>query len=578
MIVPEKAREMLSAYQVDPCTKEDSTVAIILVQPSTHGYLARADLLVQRFVDSKLVEKVVDFGHACYHTRFNQAPFNTYDSLLVGICSSIGGLLLINDSVLTDEKLMLLRADLDNRLSYTWIMKTPIFTRTLAIVEGGFNLVFRQRVFNAAKALGIRLVVLDGPDHWLRDPTLAHLIQEFIPIDSTVDEGLPNRIVTALRGYKMNIEGITSFTDSYLVPTAQAAKVLGLPSPPALAFLNAVDKCETRKRTGDPSLAIPTSESEDLHPYLSLVESKMEFPLIVKPSRGGGSEGVLKVHNCSELSQAVQKVALTHPGTVLVEQYVDGPEVDANFVLLNDQILFSEVADAFPCSAETSTRHLGGSFLETSTFLPSGLNKGEIDLIRSTLHRVLLKLGFRSGVFHIEARVRNSAMQYVKCKEGITDLIQKSPSPSLEPSAFIIEVNARCPGFQSSSAAANVYGIDYYGLQMLIALQDHERAIVLSTPFSNSIQYWSQLLFIPATRGGVFASGNIWFELKSRRPDLAQYLSNCQCFYQRGDVIPDPTSGILRWIGSCLVRSEVSRTHALELAQTIEKEVRYELQ
>lgn len=40
-----------------------------------------------------------------------------------------------------------------------------------------------QGSFNAAKALGMSIIVLDRPGHWLQDERYSHLRNEFLPID-----------------------------------------------------------------------------------------------------------------------------------------------------------------------------------------------------------------------------------------------------------------------------------------------------------------------------------------------------------------------------------------------------------
>lgn len=55
-------------------------------------------------------------------------------------------------------------------------------------------------------------------------------------------------------------------------------------------------------------------------------------------------------------------------------------------------------------------------------FYPSQLDSEEINLIRSSLRRSLLQFGLRSGVFYLEARVRNSSKRYRE-SDGNLDLI-----------------------------------------------------------------------------------------------------------------------------------------------------------
>ncbi|KAH0556714.1 hypothetical protein GP486_005496, partial [Trichoglossum hirsutum] len=59
-----------------------------------------------------------------------------------------------------------------------------------------------------------------------------------------------------------------------------------------------------------------------------------------------------------------------HGEDFVIEEYCSGPEVDANLVLYDGELLFFEVSDDFPKSAGTND---SGSFIKLSNVLPSKL-------------------------------------------------------------------------------------------------------------------------------------------------------------------------------------------------------------
>lgn len=87
-------------------------------------------------------------------------------------------------------------------------------------------------------------------------------------------------------------------------------------------------------------------------------------------------------------------------------------------------------------------------FQETVLMFPSRIPENEKAMLFSRLRDSLARMGFHTGVFHCEARVKNSAAKYVE-SEGTIDLaIERSfQSEDREPSAFMIEVNSRPPGY-----------------------------------------------------------------------------------------------------------------------------------
>lgn len=58
------------------------------------------------------------------------------------------------------------------------------------------------------------------------------------------------------------------------------------------------------------------------------IAEQLGFPLIVKPANSGGSAGVNKADNIEELDSAV-KTAFSHDNKVVVEQFIDGRELEA---------------------------------------------------------------------------------------------------------------------------------------------------------------------------------------------------------------------------------------------------------
>jgi len=154
-------------------------------------------------------------------------------------------------------------------------------------------------------------------------------------------------------------------------------------------------------------------------------------------------------------------------------------------VLLDDKFIWSEINDDFPSSAEnpqhTNTSGESSSamsFAEMSTSMPSMLPDAELSLLKSSLAETLLKLGFKNGVYHLEARVEDSRKRYAVTDKG-TKLVDCRPEigRTSDPSVFLIEINARIPGHQESYAVEYTYGIDYLALYMLMAFLPHDSVI-----------------------------------------------------------------------------------------------------
>ena len=559
-------------------TLDSRSRAIKLILPRVQGYISRSDFLEQRLVGSEGVEKVQSFCRPRQFVMPLSAAQEEWAGIFQILSNAIGGILL-DDSKQANpvSQLSRLEAVLEKRLSVPWIMPQPIMRKQLAFVDGRARET-TECMLRTAKSLGIGMVVLDQPNHWLELPEAVNLRDRFVAFNLSTDEGLSMRIVEALNGLDLHLDGLVTNTELYASQVAEAATFLGLPSEPIRAFDICRDKYRQQITSGNAALRIVKGQEVS-----SVVKGETEFPVVVKPTSGVNSEGVTKAHDLKELKEATDRIfnsAYEHVGNLnaaSVEPYCSGPEVDANFVLQDGEILFVEIADDFPKAGDSGEKGSPSVFKETGLLYPSGLDAAELEMIKTSLHQTLLKFGFRSGVFHVEARVRNSSEQY-GISNGIFDLERIAERHDIEPpSCSLIEVNPRIPGIMGTEAVRNMYGVDYFALHLLSAVQDKERTAALSQPFRDGPQFWSNVVFIIPDRGGILASGDIGGELKERCPDLWQNITSYSCCFEKGQLVPDPAADEVPWLAWFVVFSRVGRRDLLEISQRLKLEVRYDL-
>lgn len=559
-----------ACYMARKSAEGSLAVAIKLLLVSGEGFLVRNDILELRLRHSELIDLVIPLSRNC---QFHSPHTNALSLLSVLSCSP-GALLAMESTAHITDTMQLLEEDLENRLSFDWIIPAEPSSRTVAIVGGRPPLDIKNNSyasegpFTAAKALGFSTLVLDRPGHWLQAETYANLRDDFIAIDMTNNECLPRSIAEGLKG--RHVDGIVTFSDEYVIATAQAAEILGLPTGPVHAILQAHHKDKTRELLPSPDIQVAKVDSiADLHhPKNAHLFSSLRYPLVVKPNRGAGSTGVKRVDNEASMCKALRQLedaGLAKDG-ILVETYIDGPEVDVNFVLWKGQVLFFEVADDFPCKADALKATPADNFAETIILLPSCLGQNEIEVLRKSLHSSLVQMGFHSGVFHVEARMRHSAMSY-QVTNGLLDLVETTHTAGGHPEAFLIEVNARPPGLQSVFSTMYTYGVDFCALQLLNSVGDHERFRALASPFSQRHQYWCGLCQIPVHRENVLVPDNFFGKLFQKLPDVASNLSRAELLTQPGKVI-SPRGG--SWfVGYVLLYSRSSRTHILQMYNSV---------
>ncbi|KAH7309181.1 hypothetical protein B0I35DRAFT_482906 [Stachybotrys elegans] len=558
-----------------------------LIIPQQQGQIVRADVIPLRMRDSQYVEETVSFAEPLQ--SYNPVSIAALRNNLEAIFSAAtAGLMLrsnAEDLGNAIEALSLaVESELENRLALDWISSEPVRRRTLVLVEGSRahpeNGGTGPGIYLAAAALGIDMVVLDNQGHWLEGPKYAHWRKAFIPIRLTdpPEADFAKRIVESVKSYGAPVDGIVTFCDSYVVQVAQAAQELGLQMGPPDALRVATDKYLTSVFAGHQ--AYRASSPEEAFDIAS--KNQLPYPLIIKPCTGWSSEGVFRVDSIDNLVTAARSIDTSRHGSeFVIEKYCEGPEVDANFVLLDGELLFFEACDDFPKTADSNGLHSGSlnTFVELSSVYPSALPSREIDVLRDGFLETLLKLGLRNGVMHLEGRVEYSSVTY-RTQDGVLDLHANEAGPGgPEPVAWLIEINPRPLGMTGSHIIESTYGIDYWGLAMLIAAGDEARARSLSRPFKHGAQYTCVMVFIPAdypsSCQGIFDSDDICAELRARRPDLAKQISRCACLVKRGQKVPHPSSGVNSFLAYFNVFSRAGRTEALKLADEVRQEVRF---
>lgn len=553
-------------------------VSLKLILAKRSGFLCRRDILQQRMCHSEISESMIAFPTKdAFYPAVSQG---TVTSLVELLHSCPGAVLLKAEAEPLDaQSSQKLDQDLQRRLSFNWILPERPASRRMAMIGGRAMFDARKLSFcsqgplQAAEALGIQVAVVDRTGHWLQDEAYSHLREEFIAIDMSTNDTLSSRICDALRGKKL--DGIITFVDEYLEATAEAAQFLGLPGDPLSAYLLSTDKFATRRLadTYCPAQTFYLESSQQLDTMASLRLESLGFPLVVKPCRGGGSRGVSKVNNVAELRQAVGFVTESGYANrgIVIETYANGPEVDANFALWDGDILFFEISDDFPAIADQENATASADFNDPQTVYPSRLDPAEQDMVRSQLHQLLLKMGFRSGIFHVEARVQQSSMRFAE-RHGTVDLdhidSHKRSQDGRTPEMFLVEVNARPPGPDCVLATAFTYGVDYNALQWLRGLDDGERFRTLCSPYTCGAQYHCSVMSIPIHRHNVFVPQDFCEQVLQRMADAARHVARSECFVPGKTVSPVGNAGFLAYF---IVYSRKTRREVLETCEGIIK-------
>ncbi|KAI1093185.1 glutathione synthetase ATP-binding domain-like protein [Rostrohypoxylon terebratum] len=573
-------------------TKLSGNRIVRIVVPLQKGVIIRSDIVPLRLKYAPGVELVASFS----------TPLQVFsgDALRLDAVafpelfrSSAGGILLQNSSPATKLTLGHLevspefRADFESKLSIPLVTPVPVTRKRIVLVGCSYrdptSGAWTTFACAAARALGIDLVIIEKPGCWIERPEYSDWYEALLPAGSwwsnPPGDDMADHIVALVRSYDKKVDGIVAFLEPFLATVSRAAEQLGLPCQPAESYETATDKYKLAMFEGrEPFFG---STAEDALDYAT--RENLKYPLILKPRLGLNSEGVVRVDDAAGIHSAVEMIQKTFYKSFTMEKYCDGPEVDVNVVLLDGEVVFCEISDDFPKSGDGGDERVPASqrnFLETYIVHPSALPPTELEMLRESISNTIRRLGFSSGIMHVEARVDRSSVEYRPVGSIVdlcpTDKVAK-PSP---PAPWVLEINPRPPGLTASRIVESVYGIDYFGVALTLAINDKERVKTLARPFLNGAQHTGAMVLIGAefdkTCEGIFDSDDICEELLSRRPDLAENINRYECLAKKGQKIPHPSTGANTFVAYFNVFSK-SRKEALKIAAEVRKEVRYSI-
>ena len=211
---------------------------------------------------------------------------------------------------------------------------------------------------------------------------------------STMDE---NAILMAAE--KFMPDGITTLaTDMPMRGVAKVSEIMGLHSISYSTAVKATDKFEMIKAFKEHDVPSPwyylVSSIEDL----KALEGSLNFPCIIKPTDNAGSHGVVKVSSFNEILEAYNySLGFSRHGNVIVEEYLEGPEVSVEVMVVSGTVHVLQITDKLTTGAPY--------FVEMGHSQPSLLSYEVQKEIKEVATAACLAIGIDKGPAHVEMKV-----------------------------------------------------------------------------------------------------------------------------------------------------------------------------
>ncbi|MFD5765383.1 acetyl-CoA carboxylase biotin carboxylase subunit family protein [Streptomyces sp. NPDC127049] len=174
-------------------------------------------------------------------------------------------------------------------------------------------------------------VITPQPLTWEAGHVVDHELADPYDLDQLFAAG---EAITARR----TIAGVLTWNEPLLVHTARLGEHLGLRTNPASVMENCRDKHATRRLLA--AHRVPSARSGRVADLLqaTILAEDIGYPIVLKPAGQAGSVGVIRVDNSEDLASAFDFAAAGagldggQNKDVLVEEYLDGPEISVECV------------------------------------------------------------------------------------------------------------------------------------------------------------------------------------------------------------------------------------------------------
>lgn len=253
--------------------------------------------------------------------------------------------------------------------------------KSIMIIGGGL---LQVPAIQSAKKIGLNVIVTDyNPDAIGMRYADIPIVMSTRDIDGSVRVAKAQNQITPINAV------LTVGTDASMTVSA-VANALNLPGIKFEDAEAATNKIKMRTRFKEHNVPCP-----EFLPVWSLTDAKaackkIGFPVVIKPSSNMGARGVMRVDDKNVLPDAFKFAKDASPsGELIIEQYMEGPELSIDAVIYNNEITITGIADRII--------EYPPYFVETGHTMPSILPQHLQDEACEVMKKGITALGIHTG-------------------------------------------------------------------------------------------------------------------------------------------------------------------------------------
>jgi len=218
----------------------------------------------------------------------------------------------------------------------------------------------------------------------------------------------------AAAGRSVGPAGVLCWDEPRIVAAAEVAQALGLPGNPPDVIRRCRDKQQTRSALAAAGVPQPASIPARTLTEVRAAAGRIGYPLVIKPRALNGSRGVARIDRPADLERGLRNatgaatpdVVDEERAGVLVEEYVDGPEVSVDTAIWDGDAAVGFVA----------RKELGfPPYFEEVGHVVDGRDALLADTaLRDMVQAVHAAVGFRTGWTHSEFRLTSAGPRLIE--------------------------------------------------------------------------------------------------------------------------------------------------------------------
>lgn len=200
-------------------------------------------------------------------------------------------------------------------------------------------------------------------------------------------------------------EGITVGTcDAAVVTAAYVAEEMGLPFYNQEVAKRATNKIDMIQRFKSYNVASPKYE---VIKEGEVIRTSIPYPVITKPADRSASVGIFRVENENDLKRAVNlSMAESTSKEVLIEEYMDGPEISVELGIVGDEPIALQVTDKITNGAP--------HYIEIGQIQPMQFSRDMMKQVKSLAIKAAKAVGLTNCAGHAEIKITSDGPKMVE--------------------------------------------------------------------------------------------------------------------------------------------------------------------